>query len=109
MIRNQNRNEDGYYLFPYEGYLASAYIPSRSQGYHLPYEQCARERRFRQYPCLYEAVEEDNSYAGLAGSLYGDTSKDDLILEANQYYDSGKEEWYKVELKEGILIVIPRP
>jgi len=108
LIRSHNRDRDGNYLFPYFGQTHAIYLPSvAALGVRL-YEVCAPDRARRQYPCVYEVSKNDNSYRDIAQAIYGDPARRDAILEANQYYDAPKGLWYKVELKEDVLLVMPR-
>jgi len=108
LIRSHNRDRDGNYLFPYYGQTYAIYLPSPAKSGVRLYEVCAPDRARRQYPCVYEVSKDDNSYRDIAQAIYGDPTRRDAILEANQYYDATKGLWYKVELKEGVLLVMPR-
>jgi hypothetical protein len=108
LIRNHNRDRDGRYMFPYLGYLTAVYVPKPSAFAQRLYAECASDPAHRRYPCVYEVVATDNKYRQIAVATYYNPDYEDALLDANQYYDTNKGEWFKVELKKGILLVMPR-
>lgn len=106
LIRNHNRDDVGRYLYPYTYSVAAVYIPRLSAPEQRIYQLCAPDRSRRRYPCVYEVQDGDNSYRGIAQSIYGDPDRADALLDANQYYDSVKHQWFKRELKEGVFLVM---